>query len=65
MRQRRSAGIGAPGEAEDVFNYVPELNVPRRLELIAERLAARGHGSARIAKVLGGNWMRLFGEVWR
>lgn len=65
VRQRRAAGIGAPGEAEDVFNYVPELNVPRRLELIAERLAARGHGSARIAKVLGGNWMRLFGEVWR
>lgn len=64
VRLRRAQGISAPGEAEDVFNHVPELDSPRRMDLIADRLAARGHSSARIEKVIGGNWMRLFGEVW-
>jgi len=65
VRERRRLGIGAPGEDENVFNYVPELNSPRRMELIADALAARGHSSARIEKVLGANWLRLFGEVWK
>ena len=65
VRERRRLGIGAPGEDENVFNYVPDLNSPRRMELIADALAARGHSSARIEKVLGGNWLRLFGEVWK
>ncbi|MBI2797438.1 MAG: membrane dipeptidase [Gemmatimonadetes bacterium] len=64
VRQRRAAGISAPGEAEDVFNYVPEFNTPRRMELVADALARKGHGSARILKILGANWQRLFGEVW-
>lgn len=64
VRERRAQGISAPGEAEDIYNYVPDFNTPRRLEQIAELLAQRGHGSARILKVLGGNWQRLFGEVW-
>ena len=61
---RNRAGISAPGEAADVFNYVPQLNSPRRLELIADRLASRGYPSARIEKIIGANWLRLFGEVW-
>jgi microsomal dipeptidase-like Zn-dependent dipeptidase len=28
-------------------------------------MAARGHASGVIEKVLGANWMRLFTEVWR
>jgi membrane dipeptidase len=64
VRARRARGISAPGEAEDVFNYVPDLNTPRRMERIADALAARGHTSARIEKLLGGNWLRLFGEAW-
>lgn len=65
VRARRRMGIGAPGEDENVFNYVPDLNSPRRMDQIADALAARGHSSARIAKILGQNWLRLFGEVWR
>lgn len=61
---RKQAGVAAPGEAADVFNYVPQLNAPRRLELIADRLASRGYPSARIEKIIGANWLRLFGEVW-
>lgn len=64
VRERRRMGIGAPGEDENVFNYVPEFNTPRRMEQIADALVARGHSSARIEKVLGGNWMRLFRETW-
>lgn len=64
VRQRRAQGISAPGEDENVFNHVPDLDSPRRMDRIADLLAARGHSSARIEKVIGGNWMRLFGEVW-
>ncbi|MEO7964795.1 MAG: membrane dipeptidase, partial [Gemmatimonadaceae bacterium] len=61
---RRARGISAPGEDPDVFTYVPDINSPRRLDLIADLMAKKGHGSARIAKVIGGNWARLLGEVW-
>jgi membrane dipeptidase len=64
VAERKRLGIGAPGEVPDVFNYVPELNAPRRLDLLADLLASRGHSSARIEKVIGGNWARLMGEVW-
>jgi membrane dipeptidase len=65
VRERRRMGIGAPGEDENVFNYVPDFNAPRRMEQIADALSARGHASGRIEKVLGQNWLRLFGEVWK
>ncbi len=64
VRRRRRAGIMAPGEDESVYNFVPDFNTPRRMEQIADALAKAGHGSARIAKVIGGNWYRLLGEVW-
>ncbi|HJU72744.1 MAG TPA: membrane dipeptidase [Gemmatimonadaceae bacterium] len=65
VKVRRERGVSAPGEDENVFNYVPEFNSPRRMELVADRLAAAGHSSGRIEKILGGNWMRLLGEVWK
>lgn len=64
VQNRRRAGIMAPGEDENVFNYVADFNQPRRMELIADALAKAGHGSARIAKIIGGNWQRLLGDVW-
>jgi len=65
VKVRRERGVSAPGEDENVFNYVPDFNSPRRMELVADRLAAAGHSSARIEKIIGGNWMRLLGEVWQ
>ena len=65
VRERRRLGISAPGESEEALVYTPELNSPRRLDQIADRMATRGHGAARIEKVIGGNWLRLFGDVWR
>jgi membrane dipeptidase len=61
---RKKAGIGAPGEEENVYNFIPDLNTPRRLESLAERLVKRGHSPARVDKILGANFARLFREVW-
>ena len=62
--ERNKAGIAAPGEAADVFNLVPEYNVPRRLEILATDLAHRGWSDRRIEKILGANFARLFKDVW-
>jgi membrane dipeptidase len=32
--------------------------------MLAAKLSARGHSDLRIAKILGGNFLRVFGEVW-
>jgi membrane dipeptidase len=64
VKQRRAQGISAPGEDENVFNYVPDFNSPRRMEMVADAMAKAGHSSSRIEKVLGGNWVRVLGEVW-
>jgi len=42
---------------------VPELSHPKRFLHLAEALERRGYASARIEKVLGGNYMRVFREV--
>ena len=60
--ERQRLGIGAPREHEVLF--VPELNDPMRMRMVADGLLGRGHGAERVAKIVGGNWMRLFGEVW-
>ncbi|WP_199610045.1 membrane dipeptidase [Flocculibacter collagenilyticus] len=64
LKQRKAAGISAPGETDERPLYIPDLNHERRMELIAWHLAKKGYKDARIEKVLGANFMRLFGEVW-
>ncbi len=61
---RKAAGIAAPNENDDVFLFAPEYNDPRRLETLAGDLLARGWSTTRVEKILGGNFARLFGEVW-
>jgi membrane dipeptidase len=48
--RRKKLGIGAPGE--DRYPYVPDLNGPDHMEIIA------------IEKVLGANFQRIIGEIW-
>lgn len=62
MAQRKKQGIAAPGE--DRFPYVPDLNGPDHMELIAEELARRGQPSSTVEKVLGANFQRIIGEIW-
>jgi membrane dipeptidase len=60
-RQRR--GISAPGERPDSYTFALDLNTPNRFEIIAAKLSARGYSDARIGKILGGNFQRLFRDV--
>jgi membrane dipeptidase len=61
---RSSMGIGAPGESADISLFLPDLCGPTQFSRLAELLAARGHSSTRIDKILGGNFRRLMGEAW-
>lgn len=61
---RQKAGIAAPGEDPNVFNLLPEYNDARRFFTLANDLSDRGWPAKRIEKILGANFVRLFGEVW-
>jgi len=63
IAERQKRGISAPGERADSFTFAPDLNTPRRFESIAALLSAHGYADARIEKILGGNFARLFREV--
>jgi hypothetical protein len=60
--RRKKLGIGAPGEAR--AQYVPNLNGPDHMEIIAPELARRGPPSSVIEKVLGANFQRVPGKIW-
>jgi membrane dipeptidase len=62
LEQRRNAGLSAP--EEDRPTYVEGLNTPRRLEIIADQLLRRGYSEQATEKVLGGNFARVFAEIW-
>lgn len=64
-RERREAGIAAPGESEAGYLFASDLNTPRRLETLATLLSTRGHGDARIEKILGKNLVRVLSETWK
>ena len=65
VADRRARGISAPGEEPDVYTFLPDLNSADRLDQLAALLAKRGHPESRIARIIGGNFARLFNEVWR
>ena len=60
--KRKADGVAAPGE--DRPTYIPDLNTPRKMELIADALLKRGYKSAAVEKILGNNFKRVFGEIW-
>jgi membrane dipeptidase len=62
IARRKMLGIGAPGE--DRYPYVPDLNGPSHMQIIAEELAQRGQPLSVIEKVLGANFQRVLGEIW-
>jgi membrane dipeptidase len=62
IARRKKLGIGAPGE--DRYPYVPDLNGPDHMQVIADELAKRGQPSSVIEKVLGANFQRVIGEIW-
>ncbi|MEQ9592212.1 MAG: membrane dipeptidase [Cyclobacteriaceae bacterium] len=64
VKGRKEKGIAAPGEDENIFMFVPELNKANRMELIADNLLKRGHKASVVEKIVGGNFARLMKEVW-
>jgi membrane dipeptidase len=62
LAERRAAGLSAPEEDRPL--YVAGLNVPRRIEIIADRLLKGGYSATVTEKVLGGNFARVFTQIW-
>jgi len=60
--RRKQLGVAAPGE--DRYPYMPDLNGPDRMQVIAAELAKRGQPESVIEKVLGANFQRVIGEIW-
>jgi membrane dipeptidase len=62
IARRKKLGIGAPGE--DRYPYVPDLDGPDHMQIIADELSRRGQPPSVIEKILGANFQRVLGEIW-
>lgn len=63
IKQRKDAGIAAPGEGPPPFAV--GLNSPHKSLIIAEELLKAGYSERAVEKVMGGNFLRIFKETWR
>lgn len=61
--KRHAAGVAAPEEDRPL--YVVGLNTPDRCEVIAGALLKRGYPARVTEKVLGANFVRACGEIWK
>ncbi|MEZ5285208.1 MAG: membrane dipeptidase [Vicinamibacterales bacterium] len=59
---RKARGISAPDEDRPLF--IAELNHSRRIEGVARGLQQRKYAPAVIEKIIGGNFHRVFKEIW-
>lgn len=57
-------GVFERGRPPDLYTFIPDLNTADRFDTLASLLSKRGHSDARIDKILGGNFARVFGDVW-
>jgi membrane dipeptidase len=64
QRERIRLGIAAPGEAVGVYPYVADYNSVDRYRRLAADLAKRGWSEARLEKLFGGNFLRVYRETW-
>ena len=62
MEARKAANISAPGE--DRPPYIPELNTPKKMEILTGALLKKGYGTRMVEKILGLNFRRVFSETW-
>ena len=53
------------GDVPQPFRLLKGFASPLEFVNVAEGLLRRGYSEAAARKILGGNWLRLFGEVWR
>ena len=64
QRMRIRTGIAAPGEAVGVYPFMPDYNSVDRYRRFAADLQKRGWSEARLEKLMGGNFLRVYREAW-
>jgi membrane dipeptidase len=64
QEQRIKAGIAAPGEAVGVYPLVEDYNSVDRYRRFVRDLERRGWSHARLEKLMGGNFLRVYKEAW-
>jgi membrane dipeptidase len=63
-KQRMDAGIAAPGEGLNVWPMVADYNSVDRYRRLGSDLQKRGWSEARLEKLFGGNFLRVYREAW-
>ena len=63
-RERIKQGIASPGEGVGIYPWIDELNSIDRYRRFAGVLAGRGWSEARLEKLFGGNFLRVYREAW-
>jgi len=63
-KQRMDAGIAAPGEGLNVWPMVADYNSVDRYRRLGSDLQKRGWSVSRLEKLFGGNFLRVYREVW-
>jgi membrane dipeptidase len=64
QRERIRLGIAAPGEAVGVYPYLADYNSVDRYRRFAADLQKRGWSQARLEKLMGGNFLRVYRDAW-
>jgi membrane dipeptidase len=64
IRGAKADGIFETHRPDALYTFIPDLNTADRFDTLAAMLSARVHPDARIDKILGGNFARVFLEVW-
>jgi membrane dipeptidase len=62
--ERLKAGIAAPGEGPDFVPMVEDYNSVDRYRRLAADLGKRGWSQARLEKLMGGNFLRVYRDAW-
>jgi membrane dipeptidase len=62
--ERIKAGIAAPGEGIGVYPMVADYNSVDRYRRFAGELQKRGWSEARLEKLVGGNFLRVYRDAW-
>lgn len=63
-QKRIDAGIAAPGEGLNVWPMVADYNSVDRYRRLAADLQKRGWSEARLEKLFGGNFLRVYRDAW-
>ncbi|HEX6218241.1 MAG TPA: membrane dipeptidase [Sphingomicrobium sp.] len=64
QKERIARGIAAPGEGIGVYPFMADYNSVDRYRRFAADLAKRGWSQARLEKLMGGNFLRVYREAW-